>query len=113
MDKKIAGLLGAVAGIATVGAAQASTEPTSTPSETTPARTYAELLAPIANPVEQLQADDMAREQAPVQTAQYYPYGYGYRYPRADRRGTPHTREWTLRDRARRRFGRAIEPRNR
>src|SRR5215469_3118403 len=76
MDKKIAGLLGAVAGIATVGAAEASPAPSSN----TPARSYAELLAPIANPVEQLQADDAAREQTPVKLAQYYPYPYYYRY---------------------------------
>jgi hypothetical protein len=67
MDRKISGLLGAVAGFAMVGAAQASPEPTSPP--TTPARSYAELLGPIANPIEQLQADNAAREQAPAELA--------------------------------------------
>jgi hypothetical protein len=62
MDKKVAALLGAVAGIATIGAAQASPEPP----PTSPVKSYAELLAPIANPVDQLRADDAAREQAPA-----------------------------------------------
>src|SRR5215467_5357765 len=79
MDKKVAALLGAVAGIATIGAAQASPEPASAP--TSPVKSYAELLAPIANPVDQLRADDTAREQAPAKLAQYY-YPYDYRYPR-------------------------------
>jgi len=78
MDKKVAALLGAVAGIATIGAAQASPEPASPP--TSPVKSYAELLAPIANPVDQLRADDAAREQAPAKLAQYYPYPYYYHH---------------------------------
>jgi hypothetical protein len=78
MDKKIAGLLGAVAGIATMASAQAATGPTGTTSATP--TSYADLLAPIANPVKQLEADNAARAKAAeVQEAQYYPRPY-YRH---------------------------------
>jgi hypothetical protein len=75
MGKKIAGLLGAVAGLATVGAAQAAPQPAQNLPQAP--SSYADLLAPIANPVEALQADNAARAQAPeVELAQYYYYGY-------------------------------------
>lgn len=82
MDKKIAGLLGAVAGLATMSAAQAATEPASNPSEALQASSYADLLAPIPNAVEALKADNTARAQK-IELAQYYnPYYSGYyRYP--------------------------------
>lgn len=76
MDKKIAGLLGAVAGIATIVSAQAAT-----PSAAPAALSYADLLAPIPDAVEQLKAADAARAQPQnEQVAQYYNgyYGYGY-----------------------------------
>lgn len=86
MDKKIAALLGAVAGVATMGSAQAATGPATNGSEVLQPSSYADLLAPVANPVEALKADDAARAQeaaAEVQLAQYYPYPYPppyYRY---------------------------------
>jgi hypothetical protein len=82
MDKKIAGLLGAVAGIATMASAEAATEPGSTPSTAPAASSYADLLAPIPNAVEQLKAADAARVQPQnEQVAQYYNNGYnGYGY---------------------------------
>jgi hypothetical protein len=96
MDKNIAGLLGAVAGLATIGAAQAATEPGANPSETLQPSSYADLLAPIPNAVEVLKADNAARAQN-IKLAQYYnpysgysyppsgyysyPYHYGYSYP--------------------------------
>lgn len=88
MDKNIAGLLGAVAGLATIGAAQAATEPGANPSETLQPSSYADLLAPIPNAVEVLKADNAARAQN-IKLAQYYnpysgysyPYYYGYSYP--------------------------------
>jgi membrane-bound lytic murein transglycosylase len=80
MDKKIAGLLGAAAGLATVNAAQAATEPGANPSETLQASSYAELLAPIPNAVEVLKADNAARAQN-IKLAQYYNPYYGYSYP--------------------------------
>ena len=84
MDKKTAGLLGAVAGLATVSSAQAAITPTSSPSAALEVSTYADLLAPIPNAVAALKADDTARAQklaAEVKTAQGYYYPYGSYYP--------------------------------
>lgn len=89
MDKKIAGLLGAVAGLATMGAAEAAVPPAPNPSEALKATSYADLLAPVENAVAVLKADDAARTQKPAvdtpddfQVAQaYYPYPpYAYRH---------------------------------
>ena len=91
MDKKIAGLLGAAAAVATVGCAQASTAPAQAPKDPLTARTYADLLTPIPNATEALIADNAQLEAKPsegVQLAQYYHHhhhhhhhGY-YRYYR-------------------------------
>lgn len=81
MDKKIAGLAGAVAGLATIASAQAMPAPEGNPSDAMHASSYADLLAPIPNAAELLKADDAARAQeapAPMQLAQYY---YTYPYP--------------------------------
>ena len=73
MDKKIAGLLGAVAAVGALGTAQASAAPA--PSDVLKANSYADLLEPIPNAAKVLQALD---EQAPpeakpkVQLAQWY-----------------------------------------
>ena len=74
MDKKIAGLLGAVATFGAVGTAQAAPAPA--PTEALRANSFADLLEPIPNAAALLQAID---ESAPVpsaqdnvQTAQYY-----------------------------------------
>lgn len=64
MDRKIAGLLGAVAGLATVGSAQAATHPATDPSEDLGASSYADLLTPIPNAMNLLQADNSARAQS-------------------------------------------------
>lgn len=77
MDKKIAGLLGAVAGLATAGAAQAAIEPAPNASEALHVSSYADLLTPVPNAVEALKADNAAREQN-IKLAQAY---YGYSYP--------------------------------
>jgi hypothetical protein len=83
MDKKIAGLLGAAAGLATIGTAEAAAPPAPSLTETLQASSYADLLSPIANPVELLRADNAARAQeltakpaADLQVAQAYPYAY-------------------------------------
>jgi hypothetical protein len=60
MDKKIAGLLGAAAALATVGGANAATEVQGTPQN--PATAYRELLNPVPNAVAALKADDARRE---------------------------------------------------
>ncbi len=83
MDKKIAGLLGAVAGLATISSAQAAPEPGPAPSEALQASSYADLLAPIPNPVAALEVDNAARAQN-LELAQYYnyyPYSNYYSYP--------------------------------
>jgi hypothetical protein len=61
MDKKIAGLLGGVAALTTLGGAQAATEVNST--EALRASSYSDLLTPIANASAALKADDAARQQ--------------------------------------------------
>ncbi len=91
MDKLIAGLLGTVAGLATIGTSQASTVPIANSLETKPALSYAELLAPIPDAAALLKADDAARareqQSEPVQVAQVYynpyysPYYYNYYNP--------------------------------
>jgi ABC-type nickel/cobalt efflux system permease component RcnA len=94
MDKKIAGLLGAVAGLATLSTAQAATNPAPDPAEALQASSYADLLGPISNPEAVLKADNAAREKAAerlneVELAQAYYYpsysppppNYAYPYP--------------------------------
>jgi hypothetical protein len=74
MDKKIAGLLGAVAALGTLNAAQATPAPA--PADVLQANSFADLLQPIPNAKAQLQAVD-EREPAPsasdnVQLAQFH-----------------------------------------
>ena len=64
MDKKIAGLLGAVAALGTLGTAQAA--PTPAPSDVLRANSFADLLEPIPNAAALLQAVD---ESAPAPSA--------------------------------------------
>jgi hypothetical protein len=74
MDKKIAGLLGAVATLGTFGASEAAPAPA--PTDVLRANSFADLLAPIPNAAAQLQAiDESAPVQSPegnVQVAQFY-----------------------------------------
>jgi hypothetical protein len=65
MDKKIAGLLGAVATLGTFGASQAAPAPA--PTDVLRANSFADLLAPIPNAAALLQAID---ESAPVRSAE-------------------------------------------
>jgi hypothetical protein len=83
MEKKIAGVLGAVAALSTLSTAQAAPAPTT--SDVLNVNSYADLLEPIPNAAKILQALD---EQAPakpaeanVQLAQYYDPYPSYRYP--------------------------------
>ena len=96
MEKKVAGLLGAVAALGTLNSAQASPAPAPFPSDVLKANSYAELLEPIPNAAKVLRALD---EQVPskstegdVKVAQWYHHhhhhhhhhgywrGYGYDY---------------------------------
>ena len=89
MDKKIAGLLGAVAAVSTMGSAQAA--PTPNPMETLRANSFAELLEPIPNAVALLQAVD--EQPAPsaegnIQLAQFY-HHHHHHHHHAYRRFAP------------------------
>ena len=64
MDKKTAGLIGAIAGLATMGSVQAVAQPVATPQDVLRVSSYSDLLAPISNPVELLRADDAERLQS-------------------------------------------------
>ena len=66
MDKKIAGLLGAVATLGAFNAAQAAPTPSPAPSDVLRANSFADLLEPIPNAVALLQAVD---ESAPAPSA--------------------------------------------
>jgi hypothetical protein len=66
MDKKIAGLLGAVATLGAFNAAEAAPTPSPAPTDVLRANSFAELLEPIPNAAALLQAID---ESAPVQSA--------------------------------------------
>jgi len=59
MDKKIAGLLGAVAALSTMGAAQAAAP---AQADAMQANSYADLLTPVPNAMQALVADDAARD---------------------------------------------------
>jgi hypothetical protein len=85
MDKTKAGLLGAVATLATLGAAHAATSAAVNPADALQAASYSDLLAPVQNAVAVMKADDAARArkqeqrqaEGDVQLAQYY-YGPEY-----------------------------------
>lgn len=75
MEKRIAGLLGAVATLGAMNAAQAAPTP-QVPTETLRANSFAELLEPIPNAASMLQAVDQSptapSAEGNVQLAQYY-----------------------------------------
>ena len=66
MEKKIAGLLGAVATLGAFNAAQAAPTPSPAPSDILRANSFADLLEPIPNAAALLQAVD---ESAPARSA--------------------------------------------
>lgn len=91
MDKKIAGLLGAVAALASLDAAQAATSAVPNPAATMRAGSYAELLAPIPNAVALLSADDAARTgQSSAKGTQLAQHHHHHRYHRRHRRHHHH-----------------------
>ena len=77
MDKKIAGLLGAAAALATVGGAHAAPSGANTAD---PGLTYRDLLNPVANPVEALKADDAQRGSGQTEVAQQVYIGVGHHH---------------------------------
>jgi hypothetical protein len=82
MEKTTVGLLGAVAGLAAMGTAQAANAPAPAPSQVLQASSYAELLAPIPDAVTLMRADDAVRAQPPAGEVQLADYpGYNPYYP--------------------------------
>lgn len=84
MDKIAVGLIGAVAGLATIGATHAASASAPNGPELLQASSYADLLAPVPNAVALLQADNAARVEATADLTPafygYYTYGYGNPY---------------------------------
>lgn len=105
MDKKIAGLLGAVAALSSLPSAQAAA-PAIAPTHTADAMqvsSYADLLTPVPNAVAVLKADDAARAQMPadeaqatdgVQVAQYYYHHHHHHHQIFIRRYHHHHHHW-------------------
>jgi hypothetical protein len=81
MDKRIAGLLAGVAGLATMSAAQAAIQPASDPAEALKASSYADLLSPIPDAVALLEADNAARAQPAAEPAEGVQLAQAYYYP--------------------------------
>jgi hypothetical protein len=76
MDKKTVGLMGAVAGLATMGSAHAAAPPGPGVAEAMQASSYADLLKPVPDAVALLKADDATRVQ--IQRINGYVYfNYG------------------------------------
>jgi hypothetical protein len=86
MGRRIAGVLGAMATLGAVNAAQAAPMPTQAPTEALKAKSFAELLEPIPNATELLQTLDETqpdRRSDNVQRARYYQdhhHHHFYRY---------------------------------
>ena len=66
MDMKTVGLIGAVAGLATIGVAHAAIPPAPGASDALAVSSYADLLAPVPDAVTQVKADDAARARRPT-----------------------------------------------
>jgi hypothetical protein len=91
LDKKIAGLLGAVAALGTVSSGNAA--PLSPPAEVLQANSYADLLTPIPNAGVLLQAMDRqegAGDTARVQLAQYHHHHHHHHHHHYRRRHHHH-----------------------
>jgi hypothetical protein len=86
MEKRIAGLLGAVAAFGTLSAAQAA--PVSPPTEVLQASSYADLLQPISNAAATLKALDESpapRTEGTVQLAQAHHHHHHHHHAHARR----------------------------
>src|SRR5581483_8114910 len=79
MEKRTAGLLGAVAGLAAMGTAHAAIAPAVNPEAALQASSYADLLAPVPNAMALIQADNAARTQSGTTDAKVEPVQYYYR----------------------------------
>jgi hypothetical protein len=90
MEKKIAGLLGAVATLGAFNAAQAAPTPGPAPSDMLRANSFADLLQPIPNAAALLRAVDESRPSSSadenVQLAQFYHHHHHHHHHHAWRR---------------------------
>jgi hypothetical protein len=86
MEKKIAGLLGAMATLGVVNAAQAAPMPSPAPTDILRANSFADLLNPIPNAAALLQAVDesgpVSSASENVQLAQYHHHHHHHAYRR-------------------------------
>jgi hypothetical protein len=92
MEKKIAGLLGAMATLGAFNAAQAAPTPTPAPSDVLRANSFAELLQPIPNAAALLKAVDESPNPSAeenVKLAQYYHHHHHHHHHSAYRRYGP------------------------
>jgi hypothetical protein len=83
MEKKIAGLIGAVAALGAFGSAQASPAPVQDPTAVLKAASFAELLDPIPNAASLLQAVDeqaATSTEGNMQVAQIFIQGGGHHH---------------------------------
>ena len=92
MEKKIAGLLGAIATLGAVNAAQAAPMPSPAPTDVLRANSFADLLNPIPNAAALLQAVDesgpVSSASENVQLAQYH-HHHHHHHHHAYRRYAP------------------------
>ena len=80
MEKKIAGLVGAVAALGTLTAVQAAPAPTPATVSPLEVNSYADLLGPIPNAVALLKTvDERPSSEGSVQLAQYHHHHHHYR----------------------------------
>ena len=94
MDKKVAGLVGAISAVSAMGAIPPASAKDVV--EVMTPRSYAELLQPIPNAVALLQADDLARDRSEggnVQLAQWH-HHHHHRWWRRYRHHHHHHRWW-------------------
>jgi hypothetical protein len=93
MEKKIAGLLGAMATLGVVNAAQAAPMPSQAPTDVLRANSFADLLNPIPNAAALLQAIDesgpVSSASENVQLAQYHHHHHHHHHHHAYRRYLP------------------------
>ena len=93
MEKKIAGLLGAVAALGTFNIAEAAPMPTPAPSDVLRANSFADLLEPIPNASALLKAVDESRPNPAadenVKLAQYYHHHHHHHHHSFYRRYGP------------------------
>lgn len=90
MEKKIAGLLGAVAALGALTTAQAAPAPAALPTDPLQANSYSDLLEPIPNAVAVLKVVDErgpASADANVQLAQYHHHHHHHHHHSHWRRG--------------------------